>query len=97
MKDRLHWSHFKAGLNNLDMDDIHYLHQTDAFREFNWLNQLPDGVKNFMTLRDVYCELNLIIEDRIIQRFPGIARASPAPTQRQLRAKHGTALKKALQ
>ncbi len=92
LKDKLHWTHFKAGLNRLDLDDINHLHQSDAFKDFNELSKSDNIIASFDTLFEVYCELNMLIEDRIIQRFPEIARSSPAPTPRQLRAKYGTAI-----
>lgn len=49
---------------------------------------------DFDPMFETYWELNRLIEDRIIQRFPEIAIASPPPTQRRLRRRYGTVVEK---
>ncbi len=90
LRPRLRAEHFTHGLNQLDIDDVHKIQQSDAFRTFVALTQTPDPIAAFDNLFVTYVELNRVIEDHIIERFRGLMRHSPAPDPRRLRRQYGT-------
>ena len=91
LKPRLDARHFTHGLNQLDIDDISKIQQTDTFRSFQILSATEDPLADFNMMSVVYCELNRVIEDHIIDRFRPLMRGSPAPDPRKLRRQYGVA------
>jgi len=96
LRPRLSARHFAHGLNQLDVDDIAHIQATDAFREYRALLLSSDPVAAFDPLFVAYGELNRMIEDRIIERFRSLLRASSAPEPRSLQRSRGTWLQHGL-
>lgn len=94
LKPRLSAKHFTEGLNMLDVEDVAHIQNSPAFREYRMLSDTDDPLSDFDQLFIVYGELNRIIEDRIITRFRGLMRHSPAPDPRQLRRQYGSWVEK---
>lgn len=72
LKSRLKARHFEAGLTRLTVEDIDFVHQSSAYQRYRQL--LASGVdeRSHDEIVAAYGYLNMLIEDRIIARFPEV-------------------------
>lgn len=90
LRNRLSAEHFIAGLNSLDVGDIAYVHESDAYKAYRRCSENDDPLASFDNLFVAYAELNRLIEDRIITNHRHLMRHSTLPEPRKMRRQYGT-------
>lgn len=80
--------HYVEGLSMLDVDDIEAIRDSDVMLSYQEL-QSADFSKetNIHDLQHAYAATNILIEERIIRRFPQLKVSTGTPQRREVRRK----------
>lgn len=88
VRTTLDYPHYVEGLSLLDTDDIDSIRQSDVMRAYQQL-QSADLSKepNILDLQHAYVAANVLIEQKIINRFPQLKRSTGVPQRREVQRK----------
>jgi hypothetical protein len=84
----LDFVHYVEGLTMLDSDDIDFIQQSDVMKAY-WKQQEIgfESESSIVEFQKAYIAVNILIEDRIISRFPGLKISTGTPQRREIRRK----------